>query len=118
MKNITRLNMVKVARSEVDKIVMSQLKFILRICSPLRVILFGSALTESFYPDSDLDFAIVFQEKESARIASKKLYSTIGRAWPSDYLCIDEESFNLKANTGGVYMVAATEGVKIFEAGS
>jgi hypothetical protein len=79
---------------------------------PLKVIFFGSILTQEFDNCSDIDLICLYPSVSEADLARRRLYSipqpTIGH--PLEILCVDEETFKIKSERGGVYMIARESG--------
>ena len=81
-----------------------------------RVILFGSAARGTMTEASDLDIVLVFDLREQAIDALKRLYSARQRShWPIDILSVDRAHFEKMSRLGGILFVAADEGRTIFE---
>lgn len=88
---------------------------ILNCCTPLAIYLFGSAATDFFFEDSDIDCLVVFElEQDSARFW--KLYSRIRRqtSRPLDLISMSLIEFERKRDLGGIAFIAWNEGIQIF----
>jgi predicted nucleotidyltransferase len=100
-------------QKEVDK----RLQWILEACSPVKIILFGSAAKGTMNQNSDLDFIVIFSNEENLKITSQKV---LGRkpphSIPADILFYHLDNFNKRASIGGICFVAAQEGKVMYEA--
>lgn len=115
MKSIARKNLEPIEQEELESLVNTFLSVIVEQTSPLKVYLFGSAVTGCFDSASDLDFLVVYEDKDKAKLASKQLYRTRPiPSQPTDYICVDRKSFDNKSTIGGVCYVAANEGKLLF----
>ena len=90
---------------------------LLKHCSPLKIIIFGSYARGTQTASSDLDVALLFRTEEEAETAKKTVLSQpplTGIA--TDYLFLTEQRYNERKNFGGACVSIAAEGVTIFEA--
>ncbi len=94
---------------EKDDAICRQLEHIRSLCNPERIVLFGSAVNGIFDEDSDLDFVLTFSSVEAAQLAQKVLYRS-KKPSTADYVCVDEQTYQVRSNVGGVFFVARTEG--------
>ena len=115
MKNIERYFLRKYSPREVEDLIectQSQIHGL--IGRPLRMIVFGSALTDHFDQQSDLDLVLIFPDQLSAKKAEKILYRNAQNFQiPIDFLCVDEGTHENKSNAGGVFWIAAREGREV-----
>ncbi len=82
-----------------------------RKCSPLEIILFGSAARGEYYRHSDLDIALIFDTKEQAKQAQKDVLCSAPLAGVAvDYLFYDQKGFEKKKGIGGICEIIAREG--------
>ncbi len=64
---------------------------IVRLATPLRIILFGSAASGKTGPDSDLDFLIVVPENRQTSAVVDQLYMEVRKKpMPCDFLVVTE----------------------------
>lgn len=79
--------------------------------NPICVWLVGSILSSNFDQYSDIDTVVVFRTSLEARLGLKKLNRARKELPRSvDWICVDEETFNHRAVTGGICYVASQEG--------
>jgi len=111
MRNLMRLRSRKYSAAEIEDLVSKGLATIRGHSDPIKIYLFGSALGENFDDFSDLDFLLVFQTKEQA-VRSRQLLYRQSHAFshPVDFICVDNETFEQKAEIGGVYLIAKQDG--------
>lgn len=111
MKNIMRFFSSPISDQDREAIIQTARQRILELCSPERIILFGSGLSQTFDSYSDLDFIIIFQSEKCALEGQKMLYRNTN-LFPCavDFICTDIKTFNRKSQIGGVMMIAAEEG--------
>lgn len=79
---------------------------------PIKIIFFGSIVTDKFDADSDIDLLAIYQTQNEADAARRVLYSTLQPTLdhPLEMICIDEATFEKKSAVGGIYFVAQAEG--------
>ena len=114
MIQLQRLQLPKKTFAEVEPLAREVTAEIVRLVHPEKVILFGSAVDGRFDEASDLDFVVVFKTHEEASLGRAALYRNghiAGRI--IDFLCVDEETFRTKSGLGGVYFVAAQDGLAL-----
>lgn len=76
---------------------------VLERCSPLRIYLFGSALSGAFTHASDIDLVLIFADHKSLTLGRAQLYGHGPLSnRPYDLLLYTQEEFNEKAKNGGV----------------
>lgn len=116
MKNIRRYFLRKYCRSEIEKIIDETMSRIRGVAPAVeQIIVFGSALTNFFDDESDLDLVLIFATPAETRLGERALYRvahTFNRE--IDFLCIEKDAFQQKAALGGVYWLAANEGMQVF----
>ena len=111
MQNLNRLRLRKYSREETAEIIRKATLTIVSLCTPVKVIAFGSSVTGSFDDASDLDFVVVFSSLEEALNGRRLLYRNghlEGRI--VDFICVDLKTFEAKSVLGGIYWVAVNEG--------
>ncbi len=97
-------------------IVDAKLKFILSLCTPHQIFVFGSAARNEMTDHSDVDLALIFIEEAELRAAREVVFRrSPGDEWPQDLLLYIKSDFERKKNTGGVCQLIAQEGICIFE---
>ena len=91
---------------------------IVRLAHPDRVILFGSAATDSMTTDSDLDLLVVEAKVSDTRRESVRLRAALaGIPWPIDVIVISRERFEETRDVvGGIAYPAHKYGKVIYEA--
>ena len=102
----------KVKKDEIDRIK----KILINRVKPLRLILFGSALSDQFCDQSDIDFLIVVNSSQEIKEKTRKLraYQPMSQ-WPVDLVWMQWSEFEKKKNLGGVAMIAHEDGVVLFD---
>jgi predicted nucleotidyltransferase len=89
---------------------------ILSLCTPRKIILFGSAARGKMFPSSDLDVCIVLD----TALEAEKVRSVLVKAPPLiaghavDFLFYEEQEFAERATAGGVCEIIAREGVTLY----
>lgn len=81
----------------------------------LEIYLFGSALTNKFSEDSDIDLMLIFDDMKSVQKAYKQLSQTQLSQWPVELVYKTKEDFYKRAHIGGVCFDVFHEGVKLYE---
>ncbi len=91
---------------------------ILRVCSPDRVILFGSAASGTMTPDSDIDLLVLESQVEDAREEATRLRAALaGIPFPIDVIVMSRDRFEeTREVIGGIAFPAARYGRVIYEA--
>lgn len=91
---------------------------ILRVCSPDRVILFGSAATGTMTSDSDLDLLVLEPRVDDARKEAMRLRAALeGIPYPIDVIVMSRDRFEeTRGVIGGIAFPAARYGRVIYEA--
>jgi predicted nucleotidyltransferase len=112
MKNMERLNLAKFSPEAKEPLFKEVLSFI-ETKTPVReIIFFGSIVTEGFDAWSDIDSVAIYDTHEAADLARRTLYSLkrpdLGHSL--EILCVDRKTFEEKAQIGGVYALAKSEG--------
>ena len=97
-------------------IVQSKVDWIVSVCSPAQVYVFGSAARSEMTDHSDIDLALVFENEIDLKSAREVVYCRQPEDnWPQDVLLFTAEEFERKKLIGGVCFIIATEGVCMFE---
>lgn len=83
---------------------------------PLRIILFGSAVTGHLHPDSDLDLLVVMPEGVHRRRTAQQLYRKIsGIAMPFDIVVATPSDLaKHKNNIGLIYHTILKQGKEVY----
>ncbi|MCX6345899.1 MAG: nucleotidyltransferase domain-containing protein [Armatimonadetes bacterium] len=91
---------------------------VLQVVSPIKIILFGSAVRGDMKPDSDIDILVVLQDDVDCGQVLRKIYrNMIGLKAAVDVIAINESNLNLYGNEYGmVYYSAQKEGREIYAA--
>ncbi len=91
---------------------------IVAAASPVRVILFGSAVRDEAGPDSDIDLIVVERDVSDRYAETVRLHRALrGLILPVDILVIADRDFEEWATTSGsVYRTASKEGKVLYEA--
>ena len=112
------LNLFLPKLSTVDqiKIVKCKLERILKSNSSIsRIILVGSAVHFQMGENSDVDLVIIHPDDCDQKQIRSDLAKNRGQdMWPEDLLIVSESFFLKRSKLGGIYWIAATEGVEIF----
>lgn len=78
--------------------------------SPLRILLFGSAVRGSQQPDSDLDLLVVMPSGSHRRQAAQRIYrALLGVGYAIDVVVVTEEDLHRHADDPGMIIGAALE---------
>ena len=97
-----------------EALIQDTVQKILKVTKPNKLILFGSAVDGKFDSYSDFDFVLIYENRGSVRAEQKKVNSIKAELLvESDFLCVDEETFNSKSKIGGVFLIAAEDGRNI-----
>jgi len=101
-----------------DSIIQKIVEQILQVAHPDRVILFGSAATESMTADSDLDLLVIEEQVVNIREESFRLHAALaGLHLPIDLIVMNRERFEETKNViGGIAYPAHKYGKIIYEA--
>lgn len=105
----------RIAADDVAAIVKRKLEWILSACIPSEVWVFGSAATGDMTEASDVDLAVLFPDDTAIRAAQ----STLARTprlddWPQDLVWFRDEDFHTRKTIGGLPMIIAQEGLKLY----
>jgi predicted nucleotidyltransferase len=89
---------------------------IVKLVHPVRILLFGSAVTGRMNPDSDLDFLVVVPEAEQAEAATDLLNTRIrNKPMPCDFLVVTPSVLKKNRNNPGtVYREILASGKEIY----
>ena len=108
----------RVSAEDAERIVGLKLRWILSACTPLEVWLFGSAATGEVTEGSDIDLALLFGDEREIRNAQQKLAHTPRLdEWPQDLVWFQSEDFYERAKIGGLPMIVAEDGRRIYPRG-
>ncbi len=89
-------------------------KTIRSVCSPAKIIVFGSVVSGDFGSGSDIDLMLVFADENELKSGRKKIHKiVIKKDYPIDYLFITQQRFDAEKDTGGVCFVANKEGLSL-----
>ncbi len=115
MSTIQRLAATGVPASQLAQELEQFAASIVSACQPLEIWLFGSLARDSFTTGSDIDLAIIVSSVDQLPVAKKSVYG-LGRIteWPLELLFLDRNTFERKRHLGGVCMIIADEGRKLF----
>ncbi len=88
------------------------------LANPLRVVLFGSAVTGTMGPDSDLDFLVVVPEGQRPEVVVDRLNSGLRpRPMPCDFLVVTPSMLRRNARIPGlVYGEILKHGREVYAA--
>jgi hypothetical protein len=75
--------------------------------------IFGSATTDRFNAESDIDILVVFRDIESLSKAQLMISKTTSELWTADWVFKTQEDFDRRSEIGGVCFTAKNSGVKI-----
>jgi predicted nucleotidyltransferase len=91
---------------------------VLRVATPERIIVFGSAATGQMTADSDIDVLVVAPSVENARTESVRIGDALrGLGFPFDVIVMARERFEETKNVvGGIAYPASREGTVLYEA--
>ena len=113
---MTRFAPKLIPQATAQAIVQSKVDWIVSICSPFQVWVFGSAARSELTDHSDVDLARVFENETDLKWAREVVYCPLPQDnWPQDILLFTAEEFERKKLIGGVCLIIATEGVCLFE---
>jgi predicted nucleotidyltransferase len=97
-------------------IVQSKVDWILSVCMPRKIFVFGSAARSEMTDHSDVDLALIFDDESELRAARNVVFSKRpDDLWPQDLLLFTVQEFDRKKSVGGVCFLIATEGICLFE---
>lgn len=101
-----------------EKLIEKVVKLILSVARPERIILFGSATTDTMTADSDLDILVIERDFVNQRQESIRLRAALrGLGIPVDVFAITPERFAETKNVfGGLAYPANKYGKVIYEA--
>jgi predicted nucleotidyltransferase len=107
----------KPVSAEVCQNVLARKKnWILTLCSPARVIVFGSAARNELTDHSDIDLALLFENSEDLNAAREVVfYRDPDDEWAQDLLLYLESDFERRKHLGGVCQLIFEEGICIYE---
>ena len=78
----------------INKLVDQTVEKISEVCEPKKIILFGSANSDEFGINSDLDFLVVVSNQTDKRKLTQMIYKNIlSIGFATDILLIDEDEF-------------------------
>lgn len=85
-----------------ESIIDNTIEKIAEVVTPKKIILFGSAGTNNFNANSDLDFLIVVQNGTNKRKLTQEIYKNIlSIGFATDIVLIDEDEFEEFKNFDG-----------------
>ncbi len=85
-----------------ENIINSTIDKITEVLAPKKIILFGSASTNNFNIDSDIDFLVVVKNGTNKRKLTQKIYKNIlSIGFATDIVLIDEDEFDEFKNFDG-----------------
>ncbi len=85
-----------------ENIINSTIDKITEVLVPIKIILFGSAITNNFNIDSDIDFLVVVKNGTNKRKLTQKIYKNIlSIGFATDIVLIDEDEFDEFKNFDG-----------------
>lgn len=76
---------------------------------------FGSAVSNNFHADSDLDLLLVFNDEHDLKNIQKKIYSKRWSTLPIDFILKNKTEFDQRKIIGGVCFEAYHNGKELFE---
>lgn len=115
MRNLNRLQLRKYTPKEIEELVNKVVNRVVQLSNPEEIIVFGSAVSNQFDDQSDVDLVVIFDTAERAAAAGKILYrKPVFADRGVDYLCVDRQTYNRKSQIGGVYFVARLEGRTVY----
>ena len=107
------------SKTDTRSIVERKLGWILSACDPREVWLFGSAARDSMTEASDVDLAVVFEDRATLAASRRTLYATPRPdEWPHDIVFLVAEDLYGRSIVGGLPMLIVEEGRKIYERGA
>ena len=103
-------------QSELQRNVRQVVAQIVALAQPLRVILFGSAVSGKMGPDSDLDFLVVVpDDRQPAEIMDLLNTGVRPRVMPCDFLVVTPSLLERYGNTPGlVYREVLQNGREVY----
>ena len=105
----------RVSPEETSAIVRGKLDWILEVCTPREVWLFGSAARGELTEASDIDLALVFATGDEISFAREALHRRArSDLWPQDVVFFLKEDIERRASIGGLPMLIMREGVRIY----
>jgi hypothetical protein len=105
-----------IPEDEAKAVVRAKLEWILSVCTPLKVFVFGSAARSEMTDHSDVDLALIFEDEVELKSARNVVFSrSPDDPWPQDILLFTRQDFDRKKSLGGVCFLIATEGLCLFE---
>ncbi len=85
-----------------ENIINNTIDKITEVLVPIKIILFGSACTNNFNTDSDIDFLIVVKNGTNKRKLTQEIYKNIlSIGFATDIVLIDEDEFDEFKNFDG-----------------
>lgn len=113
--NIDKIRKQFLSKQETDERASLLLQLILGVCSPHRVIVFGSAARYELTSASDVDVVVVFSNLDELKAARKTLHAMSGALnFPVDFLLVDRLTYEVKSLIGGALFDARVEGRVLF----
>jgi predicted nucleotidyltransferase len=113
--NIDKIRKQFLSKQETDERATLLLQMILGVCSPHRVIVFGSAARYELTTASDVDVVVVFSNLDELKFAKKTLHAMSGQLnFPVDFLLVDQLTYEVKSLIGGALFDARVEGRVLF----
>lgn len=106
----------KLSVEQIDTIVNAKMSWILNSCSPLKIIIFGSAATYEMTDASDVDIIVILGFGEDRNLVSQALNRTrLMDDWPHDLFLYSNDAFEASCRKGGgICWVARQEGKIIY----
>ncbi len=105
----------KLAKEEAAHLIELEKEYIVSVCKPLAIFLFGSAARNEMTDASDLDFLVVLSDETDLKALKKQYYcSPRKRLWPVDIIFMDKTTFLQKSLIGGVAMICLQEGLLLY----
>ena len=93
-----------------ENIINSTIDKITEVLVPIKIILFGSAITNNFNIDSDIDFLVVVKNGTNKRKLTQKIYKNIlSIGFATDIVLIDEDEFDEFKNFDGYAIKSIVE---------
>ncbi len=116
MRQLLRQTLRSYSASEIEDLARPIINRIVEIVKPVKIILFGSAVSNHFDDVSDLEFVVILKQKSEVKDALLKLYRLRADFDRSiDFLCVDEERFAKRNFLSSVLQVAYDEGRVVYE---
>ena len=105
-----------ISAAEGKAIVEAKLNYILSLCTPDQIFVFGSAASNEMTDHSDVDLALIFcNEAELSAARNCVFRRAVNDEWPQDLVLFLKSDFERKKNIGGLCQIIADEGICIFE---